>query len=985
MNTRSLYISCLSELATYLFSFDFRRKARLTAVLVGIFFLCSNSAKAQVPVVDSITIIGTTCGVNNGQVIIHASGPGPFTYSIDNCVTTQTSNHFTDLARGDYLIKVVNANGRNDARSIQLPNNTDPDPPIIDCPPLLTIECNNNNNDNITLVENWINEAIAFDARSVRIDAALEGQVGDLDLSGCSNMLQVSIFAEDECNTRVSCSGDIQIIDSELPNIICPPDLTVAIENSSWVDETEEWLEEAIAADNCTRDVQLDNNFDFQEILMNCEEEFSMVIDFFALDDCSNSSDCTSNLFVINELEPVVFCDAPMNFECGTDPEELFDVLLFRFEELFAFDEDITVEDDLNYQDVIGLECGDQVTLTFSVIDACERMSQCFSDITIIDDVIPTVESCPGDLTIIDPTFARSEIEDWLALFSATDVCSAPILTNDFDTLIYESLCTQTSPITVNFGAADNCGNSNSSCTGVLSLPSQATFITCPTPLALECGVDDNTADLAMWIESATAMINATDVSDQILTDYTSNRVPISCDTLIDVRFSITDLCGNPVQCMSTIRVTDTTAPSLICPDDIEIFINNPDKDDIVAEWILSAKAEDNCFASNIPISFSNLGCNPDEPTPVAFVATDNCGIMSDTCISILTLTTQDIIISCPDDLILECNAEDLTQSITTWLELATATINGDEVSDMISNDFMDIPSSFSCSDTIDVIFSISDQFNNTEQCTKSIMFFDTTPPNITCPDSLLISVNSENNMELIQEWLETATAEDNCNSVLFDFPDIDIDNLDCGAVETVELSAIDDCGNSTPCFTTLTVTDDTSIGLSCPDNLTFACNEDVINEIQNELDLIVQESTLPQLTHDLDAAVVLTDCISDQTINITFSGLDNCNLPLSCTTLVTVSTVKTVYIPNAISKRADNPDNRFFTAYGNGDFFTLRSMIIYDRWGGVIFESSDTLINEEATGWDVIDVLPGVYVYLIDIIDPDGNIEIFNGTITVF
>ena len=166
---------------------------------------------------------------------------------------------------------------------------------------------------------------------------------------------------------------------------------------------------------------------------------------------------------------------------------------------------------------------------------------------------------------------------------------------------------------------------------------------------------------------------------------------------------------------------------------------------------------------------------------------------------------------------------------------------------------------------------------------------------------------------------------------------------------------------------------------------LNIACNEDVINEIQNEIDLIVQESTLPQLTHDLDAAVVLTDCISDQTINITFSGLDNCNLPLSCTTLVTVSTVKSVYIPNAISKRADNPDNRFFTAYGNSEFFTIRAMSIYDRWGGVVFESSDAMINEEASGWDVIDVLPGVYVYLIDIIDADGNNEIFSGSITVF
>lgn len=84
----------------------------------------------------------------------------------------------------------------------------------------------------------------------------------------------------------------------------------------------------------------------------------------------------------------------------------------------------------------------------------------------------------------------------------------------------------------------------------------------------------------------------------------------------------------------------------------------------------------------------------------------------------------------------------------------------------------------------------------------------------------------------------------------------------------------------------------------------------------------------------------------------------------------VTIHPKYTLYIPNAFTPGNDNDLNDIFRPYGNAYDIDSYYMTIYDRWGNIIYQTSDF----ENGGWDGLShrnnkpAPDGVYVYRIDI-----------------
>ncbi|MBL4702935.1 MAG: gliding motility-associated C-terminal domain-containing protein [Flavobacteriales bacterium] len=67
------------------------------------------------------------CGVNNGQIVMTATGGvGPYTYSIDNGTTTQGSGTFPGLGTNNYPGWIVDAVGCQFANNVSVPNSGSP-------------------------------------------------------------------------------------------------------------------------------------------------------------------------------------------------------------------------------------------------------------------------------------------------------------------------------------------------------------------------------------------------------------------------------------------------------------------------------------------------------------------------------------------------------------------------------------------------------------------------------------------------------------------------------------------------------------------------------------------------------------------------------------------------------------------------------------------------------------------------------------------
>ncbi|MBI2279137.1 MAG: gliding motility-associated C-terminal domain-containing protein [Bacteroidetes bacterium] len=78
------------------------------------------------PFIDSINVVHTSCGNNNGEILINVSGgTGSLVYSIDNDVTTQSGNQFTGLTSGVYDVVVTDGLGCKANQQVTInPSNT---------------------------------------------------------------------------------------------------------------------------------------------------------------------------------------------------------------------------------------------------------------------------------------------------------------------------------------------------------------------------------------------------------------------------------------------------------------------------------------------------------------------------------------------------------------------------------------------------------------------------------------------------------------------------------------------------------------------------------------------------------------------------------------------------------------------------------------------------------------------------------------------
>jgi gliding motility-associated-like protein len=82
-------------------------------------------------------------------------------------------------------------------------------------------------------------------------------------------------------------------------------------------------------------------------------------------------------------------------------------------------------------------------------------------------------------------------------------------------------------------------------------------------------------------------------------------------------------------------------------------------------------------------------------------------------------------------------------------------------------------------------------------------------------------------------------------------------------------------------------------------------------------------------------------------------------------------------FIPTAFSPNGDGNNDMFYGGSGFG--FYQFHMVIFDRWGNAIFETTD-----HSKGWDGSNASQGVYIYHITMMDMNGKPYEYFGNISV-
>ena len=102
---------------------------------------------------------------------------------------------------------------------------------------------------------------------------------------------------------------------------------------------------------------------------------------------------------------------------------------------------------------------------------------------------------------------------------------------------------------------------------------------------------------------------------------------------------------------------------------------------------------------------------------------------------------------------------------------------------------------------------------------------------------------------------------------------------------------------------------------------------------------------------------------------------------------LIHVEYKSPVYVPNAFSPNGD-AINDLFQIYAGPRVTAVKSFMIFDRWGEMVFNEKDFTPNEPPVGWDGTfngkNMQPAVYIWMAEIEFLDGTTEVLEGEVSL-
>ncbi len=651
-----------------------------------------------------------------------------------------------------------------------------------------------------------------------------------------------------------------------------------------------------------------------------------------ATDNCGNTAEVVQQITFMDSTPPMlVGVPADTTVECDAVPAAAI------VEAMDACDPMVDVDFSELRTDGVCLDTY-TLTRTWSATDDCGNISDSVQVITVVDTTIPVFDNDPVDVTL-----SCTDATDP----SAGGLLTPPTATDNCDLMVAVSFMDQTSPggcanesgITRTWTATDNCGNTATRVQVITILDEEVPVLS---------GVPADITVLCDAIPMAPTNITATDNCDLMVTPVLeeSTGMVICTDNFTLIRRWIaTDDCGNVAIDTQLIMVIDTIVPVLTgIPKDSTVQCNEVPEPPLINTVIT---AVDNCD-NEVTITFSqdttDVICTDEYTLVRKWTAVDNCGNTTvDSQLLMLIDTVAPSLLNIPADLTVECDRlQDTTNTF-----LVSATDNCDTDVDLVYTENEDGV----CPNTYIIIrrWTATDNCGNVNTKRQLINVIDTVPPMLTCPDDITITLRPNDNPSIFVHKCDTfleliPMATDNCadvTTIINDSPFAPDSLGDASGsypigMHVVNFTAIDRCGNSSTCSTTVTVIDN-----SKP---TFTCSDFEINLDPVTLDVNLTTGQFLSFYADcsfdtsffifpIQGADLTLDCaFKDEPFNVGITVIDTSGNASSCILpSLTIANPEVCPVPPAFSYIVGNINHE------DGD--PLEDMMVYLE-GGMTLEA---------------------------------------------
>ncbi|MDB9961598.1 HYR domain-containing protein, partial [Oceanihabitans sp.] len=615
----------------------------------------------------------------------------------------------------------------------------------------------------------------------------------------------VDILVTDVNDNTSECSFDVVITDDEDPAFICPtPDVSYTADQGLCSKE----LDFSVSpSDNCD---MASTVYSVNGSAISYPYAFPVgttTVDILVTDIHSNTSDCSFDVVVTDDEDPVFTCPTPdvsytadqglcsASLDFSVSPNDNCDVASTVY----------SVEGSaINYP--YDFPVG-TTTVDILVTDIHTNTSECSFDVTVTDNESPTI-TCPADISL-NATSAAGTVVTYTAPIGLDNCPGATTA------LISGPVSGSTFPIgvtTITYEVTDASDNTTS-CSFTVTVLGLLPEIVCPANITVS---NDATACGALVSFEATDDVGIP-ASTITYSHVSGSEFPVGITT---VTATATNAVGSS-ECTFTITVNDTEDPAFTCPTPDVSYTADPGLCSAALDF--SVSPTDNCDVASTVYSVEGSAISypyafPVGTTTVDILVTDIHSNTSECSFDVVVTDDENPAFTCPTPDVSYtadpgfCSASlDFSVSPTDNCDVASTVYS-------VNTTVITYPYAFPVgTTTVDIL--VTDIHANTSECSFDVVVTDDENPAFTCPTP---EVSYTADPGLCSASLNfSVAASDNCPGVSTVYSvEGSVINYPYAfpvGTTTVDILVTDIHTNTSECSFDVVVTDDEDPAFTCP------------------------------------------------------------------------------------------------------------------------------------------------------------------------
>jgi len=357
------------------------------------------------------------------------------------------------------------------------------------------------------------------------------------------------------------------------------------------------------------------------------------------------------------------------------------------------------------------------------------------------------------------------------------------------------------------------------------------------------------------------------------------------------VTITATDQSGNETNCTFTVTGDDRIAPTLSCPADAEVVVDQNCQYQI-PDLTGDATVMDNCsMGAGITLAQTpvqgEVRSNDGTNVLITISATDEAGNVSN-CTYTLTLDDETPpTINCPATQMRDVSSSDCSLVVPDFTGQASVQDNCSAGNQITVTQSPAAGSLITSATTTQITLTATDLDGNSSSCVFDLVTVDATPPMISCPAPITVDADAINCAGTVTDVTGLASATDNCGAAGLTITQSPAAGTTFTAsTQNVVVTVTDAAGNSSQCTVTFTKEDVTPPVLTCPAPQTLVVDA-------NNCLAILPDYTSGVASDACGGVSVVqtpgpgTNVSNDLTVTIT--ATDDAGLQASCTIDITV------------------------------------------------------------------------------------------------